>query len=101
MAKRIKQEDFFATDRARYTGYDKIMGNISWLLIALVSLATKHLPSDEQSTLFFLVYFAALLVCNVFARYLVFPRALANSRHLSTLWYSSVLSWRSAVSPVR
>jgi diguanylate cyclase (GGDEF)-like protein len=72
MARGIKQDALFATERARYTGYDKIMGSISWLLIALVSLDIKLLPSDELSTLFLLVFCAALLVYNVFARYLVF-----------------------------
>lgn len=72
MGKRLKQEDFFVTDSARYTGYDKIMGSISWLLIALVSLDIKLLPSDERSILFLLALCGALLIYNIFARYLVF-----------------------------
>jgi len=72
MGNRLKAEDFFITDRARYTGYDKIMGSISWLLIALVSLDIKLLPSDERSTFFLLALCGGLLIYNVFARYLVF-----------------------------
>src|SRR6266498_3583867 len=72
MGNTAKQEDFFITDRTRYTGYDKIMGSLSWLLIALVSLDIKLLPSDERSTLFLLTLCGALLIYNVFARYLVF-----------------------------
>ena len=58
----------------RYAGYDKIMGNISWLLIALVSLDIKLLPGDETSTLFLAVFCLLLLVYNVAARYLVYSR---------------------------
>ena len=58
----------------RYAGYDKIMGNISWLLIALVSLDIKLLPGDETSTIFLAVFCLLLLVYNIAARYLVFSR---------------------------
>jgi diguanylate cyclase (GGDEF)-like protein len=58
----------------RYAGYDKIMGNISWLLIALVSLDIKLIPLDETSTRFLTVFCILLLVYNIIARYLVFSR---------------------------
>jgi diguanylate cyclase (GGDEF)-like protein len=67
-----KQDEFYVTDRARYSAYDRIMGSISWLLIALVSLDIKLLPSDERSTLFLLFLCGALLIYNIVARYLVF-----------------------------
>ncbi len=70
----MKQEDIFVSDRTRFTAYDRIMGSISWLLIALVSLDIKLLSPDERSTLFLLVFCAALLVYNVIARYLPFSR---------------------------
>ncbi len=59
---------------ARYAGYDKIMGNISWLLIALVSLDIKLIPLDETSTYFLTGFCLLLLIYNVAARYLVFSR---------------------------
>ena len=31
----------------RYKAYDRIMGNISWLLIALVALATKKVLGED------------------------------------------------------
>jgi diguanylate cyclase (GGDEF)-like protein len=58
----------------RFAGYDRIMGNISWLLIALVSLDIKLLPLDETSTYFLTVFCILLLVYNISARYLVFSR---------------------------
>ncbi len=65
--------DLAKSNQARYAGYDKIMGNISWLLIALVSLDIKLLPPDEQSTVFLAAFSIALLLYNVGARYVVFP----------------------------
>lgn len=72
MGKDKIQNEFFISDSTRYTGYDRIMGNISWLLIALVSLDIKLLPSEQRSTIFLLIFCAALLVYNICARYLVF-----------------------------
>jgi diguanylate cyclase (GGDEF)-like protein len=60
--------------RERYAGYDKIMGNISWLLIALVSLDIKLIPLDATSTRFLTVFCILLLLYNIMARYLVFSR---------------------------
>ncbi len=58
----------------RYKGYDRIMGNISWLLIALVALDIKLLP-PENSSLFFLAGFSVLLFFyNLNARYGVLSR---------------------------
>jgi diguanylate cyclase (GGDEF)-like protein len=55
----------------RYSGYDRIMGNISWLLIALVSLAIKMLPPDEDSIFFLAVLCILLFIYNVSMRYIV------------------------------
>jgi diguanylate cyclase (GGDEF)-like protein len=60
--------------RARFAGYDKIMGNISWLLIALVSLDIKLIPLDATSTHFLTIFCILLLLYNIMARYLVFSR---------------------------
>ncbi len=69
---KIERDEKFRSDKARYAAYDRIMGSISWLLIALVSLDVKLLPPDERTTLFLMVFCAALLIYNVFARYLAF-----------------------------
>lgn len=53
----------------RYKGYDRIMGNISWLLIALVALEIKLVPTDDSS-IGFLVFFSIILFFyNLNARY--------------------------------
>ncbi len=59
----------------RFRGYDRIMGNISWLLIALVALAIKIMPAPNQASLPFLAIFCVLLFFyNVNARYGIFSR---------------------------
>lgn len=59
----------------RFKGYDRIMGNISWLLIALVALATRIMPAPDHTSLVFLAIFCVLLFFyNVNARYGVFSR---------------------------
>jgi diguanylate cyclase (GGDEF)-like protein len=58
---------------SRYAGYDRIMGNISWLLIALVSLDIKLLPPGDTATLYLAFICFLLLVYNVGARYVVMP----------------------------
>lgn len=64
-----------AGDQQRFKGYDRIMGNISWLLIALVALATRIMPAPDHSSLTFLSIFCALLFFyNINARYGVFSR---------------------------
>ncbi|MBL0224341.1 MAG: GGDEF domain-containing protein [Geobacteraceae bacterium] len=59
----------------RFKGYDRIMGNISWLLIALVALATRIMPAQGHTDFIFLAVFCVLLFFyNVNARYGVFSR---------------------------
>lgn len=59
----------------RFKGYDRIMGNISWLLIALVALATRIMPAQDHMDFAFLSIFCILLfLYNVNARYGVFAR---------------------------
>jgi len=54
----------------RFKGYDRIMGNISWLLIALVALATRIMPdSDNRSSVFLSIFCVLLFLYNVNARY--------------------------------
>jgi len=59
----------------RFRGYDRIMGNVSWLLIALVALATRIMPAPDHSGFVFLTIFCVMLfVYNVNARYGLFSR---------------------------
>ncbi len=58
----------------RYKGYDRIMGNISWLLIALVALDMKLMPADHASMFFLAALCVLLFFYNLNARYGVFSR---------------------------
>lgn len=59
----------------RFKGYDRIMGSISWLLIALVALATRIMPApDHMSSVFLAVFCILLFFYNVNARYGVLSR---------------------------
>lgn len=53
----------------RYKGYDRIMGNISWLLIALVALDLKLAPTDNTSMAFIAGFSLILFFYNLNARY--------------------------------
>ncbi|MFA7402618.1 MAG: GGDEF domain-containing protein [Pelobacteraceae bacterium] len=53
----------------RYKGYDRIMGNISWLLIALVTLDMKIAPKDNSSMAFLAGFSILLFFYNLNARY--------------------------------
>lgn len=58
----------------RYQAYDRIMGNISWLLIALVSLDIKLLPHDDPGIIFLALLCIMLFFYNVSARYGMFSK---------------------------
>jgi len=58
----------------RYQAYDRIMGNISWLLIALVSLDIKLLPHDNPGLFFLALIGVMLFFYNVCARYGMFRK---------------------------
>ncbi len=53
----------------RFKGYDRIMGNISWLLIALVALDIKLMPTDHSSLIFLAGFCLLLFIYNFNARY--------------------------------
>ena len=53
----------------RFKGYDRIMGNISWLLIALVALDIKLKPTDYSSMAFLAIFSLLLFFYNLNARY--------------------------------
>ncbi len=58
----------------RYKGYDRIMGNISWLLIALVALDMKLMPPGHASLFFLAALCVLLFIYNLNARYGVFSQ---------------------------
>ena len=58
----------------RYKGYDRIMGNISWLLIALVALSIKIAPEKGAHLPFLAGISVLLFIYNLNARYGVFSR---------------------------
>jgi diguanylate cyclase (GGDEF)-like protein len=88
----------------RFKGYDRIMGNISWLLIALVALATRFMPPTDQGSLAFLAIFCVLLFFyNVNARYGVLSRRYGQFKTfidlmvflsfiVSVCWYTGKLT---------
>ncbi|NVN89044.1 MAG: GGDEF domain-containing protein [Desulfuromonadales bacterium] len=53
----------------RFKGYDRIMGSISWLLIALVALDIKLMPTDHSSLIFLAIFCILLFLYNINARY--------------------------------
>jgi diguanylate cyclase (GGDEF)-like protein len=71
--------DYFKNDTGqntlqRYRGYDRIMGNISWLLIVLVALDMKISPADGASMAFLAGFSVALFFYNLNARYGILSR---------------------------
>lgn len=72
--KDILQFDVGQNSLQRYKGYDRIMGNISWLLIALVALDIKLMPPDHSSLLFLAGFSILLFFYNLNARYGVLSR---------------------------
>lgn len=52
--------------RSRFAGYDRIMGSISWLLIALVALHIKLLPPDDRGVLPLALLCLLLFVCTMY-----------------------------------
>lgn len=64
-------------ESGRYHGYDRIMGSISWLLIALVSLNIKLIPADDSAVFFLTLLCLLLFFYNAAMRYVVF-KGLAN-----------------------
>lgn len=53
----------------RYRGYDRIMGNISWLLIVLVILNIKLMPIDGSNITLLALLCILLFFYNLFFRY--------------------------------
>ncbi len=66
--------EFEGNSLQRYKGYDRIMGNISWLLIALVALDIKLMPTDHSSLIFLAAFCVLLFFYNINARYGVLSR---------------------------
>ncbi len=70
----LLQTDGSHSTQQRYKGYDRIMGNISWLLIALVALDMKLSPEEGSSMLFLAGLSVILFFYNLNARYGVLSR---------------------------
>ncbi len=68
------QMDGSQSVQQRYKGYDRIMGNISWLLIALVALDIKLSPMEGGSMAFPAGFSVLLFFYNLNARYGVLSR---------------------------
>lgn len=67
--KELLQKDGGQNTQQRYKGYDRIMGNISWLLIALVALYIKLTPTGGFSVAFLTGFSVILFFYNLNARY--------------------------------
>lgn len=66
----IRENNTIETNtQQRFKGYDRIMGNISWLLIALVALDIKLTPVSHSSLLFLAAYCILLFFYNIIVRY--------------------------------
>jgi len=87
----------------RYKGYDRIMGNISWLLIALVALDIKLIPSDQSSQFFLVTFCLLLFMYNLNARYGLLAKRYSQFKTFADLmvflafivavcWYTGRLS---------
>ena len=58
----------------RYAGYDRIMGNLFWLLIALVALNIRLMPKDHSGVYFLGAFCLLLFLYNINARYGLFSK---------------------------
>lgn len=65
----LLRSDASQSSLQRFKGYDRIMGNISWLLIALVALDIKIMPNDHSSLVSLSLLCALLFLYNLNARY--------------------------------
>ena len=65
----MKQDTFKTGMRQRFQGYDRIMGSISWLLIALVALDIRLMPTGHSNLVFLTIFCLLLFLYNMNARY--------------------------------
>ncbi|WP_298440110.1 GGDEF domain-containing protein [Geobacter sp.] len=72
-------------ETGRYAGYDRIMGSISWLLIALVLLDMKLMGPDERSATILALFCFFLLAYNMAARYLILRGTSSRGKTLTDL----------------
>lgn len=83
--------------RTRYTGYDRTIGGISWLLVALVLLDIQLVPTDRRSMLLLALFCSALLCYHLTARRLVPNRdhgqLKASLDLVALLLFVVALSW--------
>ncbi len=68
---RSQGQEGISPESQRYIGYDRIMGNIAWLLIAIVTLDIKLLPRGDANNFPLAVICVLLFIYNVIARYVL------------------------------
>jgi len=73
-----EQSDNQSGMQQRFKGYDRIMGNISWLLIALVALDIRLMPTENSSLVFLAAFCILLFIYNVNARYGLYSRRFSQ-----------------------
>ena len=74
-----KEHDTIETGlQQRFKGYDRIMGSISWLLIALVALDIKLRPTGHSSLIFLAIFCILLFFYNMNARYGLLSRRFSQ-----------------------
>ncbi len=85
------------SETLRYRGYDKIIGSIAWLLIALVALDIKLLPGDDSSSFPLAVICIMLFIYNAVARYGLRAGAYGRTKTfidlLAFLLFTVAVSW--------
>jgi diguanylate cyclase (GGDEF)-like protein len=96
-------EDFDTYNRpkagtdSRYARYDRIMGYISWFLIALVVLDIALLPSGTTTTGYLVFYCGLLLTYNLVARHVMPPGKSGSAKTfidlLTFLSFTVAVSW--------
>lgn len=75
----LSTEELPDKNNQRFQGYDRIMGNISWLLIALVALATRIMPETDLGSLAVLATVSLFLFFyNIIARYSFFAHRFSQ-----------------------
>jgi diguanylate cyclase (GGDEF)-like protein len=70
----LEQITHYRSFLQRYAGYDRIMGNVFWLLIALVTLDIKLMPKEASSVYFLAGICLLLFFYNINARYGLFSK---------------------------
>lgn len=68
------QNEKASPENSRYIGYDRVMGKIAWLLIAIVSIDIRLMPRDGSNSIVLAVICVMLFTYNIIARYGIHQR---------------------------